>query len=191
MFSARNHTGFTLIEIIVVVSIISLLAAGSYVGYNEVKAQARDKARAAALQQLQLALENYKAEYGRYPERCSGGPPTAWAGPGPMSGSDHSCDDYIVGNVGTTPPRPFIPNFISTLPRDPRDELKADLGFKYRVNNDGTSYKVLVEGAVESEKPLSYNDRFARCPRACGSCGATFTASTTYAIYSAGEAECW
>ena len=62
------RAGFTLMEMLVVISIIIILAGLTYGGFNYVKAkQAREQAK-VQVGLLQLALEDYKADTGFYPE---------------------------------------------------------------------------------------------------------------------------
>ncbi|MEK7660304.1 MAG: type II secretion system protein [Patescibacteria group bacterium] len=62
------HTAsFTLVEMLVVVSIVSLLSSLGYAGLSEARAYARDAERLATFHDLRLALEQYYDEYGFYP----------------------------------------------------------------------------------------------------------------------------
>lgn len=177
--------GFTLVELMVVITIIAMLSAVLFVNFNEARMSARDKARATGLKELQLSLELYKAQYGRYPAAGCSAPAANFAGPGTAGASGFTaCTNYIVGHAaGIT----FVPDFISSLPTDPKFENEANRGYYYRSN--GSSYKLMVYDTVESEEISAYGDEFARCPSAGGACGATVPA-TTYAVYSAG-AEDW
>ncbi len=176
-----KKNGFTLIEMALVISIIGIFSMIAYAGYSEARAESRDKARAASLQQLQLALELYKDKYGRYPAEGCGDPNDVfWSGPGthPGWGNANDCPEYILG---------LVPEFMSALPRDPKDEMVHGRGFIYRTNSGGTAYKALVHYSVETNLVTSYSNEFARCPSNLGS---HCLQSTVYAIYSAG-AESW
>ena len=59
--------GFTLIELLVVIAIMGVLAAFTIPVLHAVKATQYKKVARAELEQLQTALENYKAKYGAYP----------------------------------------------------------------------------------------------------------------------------
>ncbi|MBS3903261.1 MAG: type II secretion system protein [Anaplasmataceae bacterium] len=59
--------GFTLIEILIVVAIISILAGIVLVGLRPATDQARDVRRAAELKQLQTALQIYYTRWGGFP----------------------------------------------------------------------------------------------------------------------------
>ena len=178
------NKGFTLIEIALVISIIGIFSMVAYSTFSDSRAQSRDKVRAASLQQLQLALELYKDKNGRYPVAgCARG--TNWVGPGthPVGwGNATDCPDYIVG---------LAPEFIPALPRDPKDELVNGVGFIYRTDTNGTTYKVLANWAVEVLLVTSYDNELARCPRDYNlSYCDNVPQDNSYAIYSAG-AENW
>lgn len=174
--------GFTLVEIVVVVSIIGMLTAAAVVSVGTLREEARDKTRAASLQQLQLAITAYHAQNDNtYPTPgCSAGP-TDWVGPGTMTG-EVSCDNYIEG---------IVPDFMSALPTDPKGESKDLEGFMYR--SDGTDYKVLVKDSVEAKFVESYSNPLARCPTPvgagdpnCNTVGPNNPQKKQYAIYSKG-----
>ena len=59
--------GFTLIEILIVVSIIAILASSVLVGFGPTQKQGRDTRRISDLRQVQNALEIYYAKCGYYP----------------------------------------------------------------------------------------------------------------------------
>lgn len=168
--------GFTLVELMVTVSIIAILSAIIYASFDQARAQARDKARMSSLKEVQLALEVYKAQNGSYP--LSGCSASGFAGPGPASSGFTACNNYIPG---------LVPDFIDKLPTDPRFESESTRGYYYQ--SDGNSYKFMSYDVVEAQTVTAYGEEFARCPGAGGACGATVPA-TTYAVYSAG-AENW
>ncbi len=62
-----NQRGFTLIEMLVVVTIIGLLSSALLVGLSEARARARDSRRLADIRQIQNGLENLYFESGSYP----------------------------------------------------------------------------------------------------------------------------
>jgi prepilin-type N-terminal cleavage/methylation domain-containing protein len=178
----KNNSGFTLIEIVVVITLIGILATAGMSFYNEARKQARDDRRAADLLQLQIAIEAYKDVYGTYPASGCSAATSEFAGPGPVNGTVPnlvSCDDYITG---------LVDDFIGVLPVDPVDEGEINRGVYYR--SDGTSYKLMYRNVVESKYVDGYADRLSRCPYqpGVGQCS-TGVSSTTYAVYSAGAEE--
>lgn len=64
----KKYKGFTLIEMLIVITIIALLASLILVGMGGARAKARDSRRIADLHNVQNALELYYAKNGGYPE---------------------------------------------------------------------------------------------------------------------------
>lgn len=179
----KNNSGFTLIEILVVVAIIGILVAFVTLNFNDARKKSRDQARKSDLQTLQLAIETYKAQNGVYPEAGCGADGGRWAGPGPYSeGWGVTCDEYIVG---------LVPTYIKALPEDPNQEDIDNRGFIYRTSADRKAYKLMVHQSVETLFVTSYNDEFTRCPRNCEwQTPPGIPRPTEYAVYSVG-AEGW
>lgn len=63
----QRRCGFTLVEILVVVSIIGLLSSIVLVGLGSFRARGRDARRVADLRETQNALELYYGKFGGYP----------------------------------------------------------------------------------------------------------------------------
>lgn len=175
---STTRFGFTLVELMVVVSVIGILSSIIYANFGAGRAAARDDVRKSALKEVQLALELYKAQYGRYPTQGCGTYPI-YAGPGPQPAWGCTADQYIVG---------LVPDFIAELPRDPSSENINGYGYLYLSN--GTDYKLIAHLTVEAKTVKSYEDEFARCPSSTGTapCGPGAPDPITYAVYSAGAA---
>lgn len=70
--------GFTLIEILVVLSLIGILVGFSLVAFQGSRASARDARRKADLEQIRAALEIYRSDNNTYPANLSSlSPPAA------------------------------------------------------------------------------------------------------------------
>lgn len=67
MRQLRKKMGFTLVEILVAVSIVILLATVGMVSYSAAGRGGRDAKRKADVEQLRSAVEIYKSENGFYP----------------------------------------------------------------------------------------------------------------------------
>ena len=68
----KKHKGFTLIELIVVMSIIGVLATLIINNLNDARARARDSKRKTELTQLKTALRIYYNDYQTYPAHPGG-----------------------------------------------------------------------------------------------------------------------
>ena len=66
ILQARDHKGFTLIKLIVVVGIISVLLTMSIGSYSNVMRNLRDTKRKDDLQKIQAALEQYYVDHDTY-----------------------------------------------------------------------------------------------------------------------------
>ena len=62
----RIRKGFTLIEMLVVVAIIGILTAAALSSYSSYITRARQQVAFSALQELRMAMENYRAKTGSY-----------------------------------------------------------------------------------------------------------------------------
>lgn len=60
-------SGFTLIEILVVITIIALLASMAIVSYNSLNKNSRDARRRGDIEQLRVAIEQYRSNNNAYP----------------------------------------------------------------------------------------------------------------------------
>jgi prepilin-type N-terminal cleavage/methylation domain-containing protein len=151
--------GFTLVEIIVVVAVISILSSMGMYGYMQAGKKSRDFDRQADLRTLKTAIELYKQKNGRYPAACNG--PGAWSG---QLGTTYACPggsaQYIIG---------LAPGYIRFLPQDKRLN-GTDSGYVYATNTDGTVYKIEARKTVESEV-VSYSHPLKSCEATDSSTG--------------------
>jgi prepilin-type N-terminal cleavage/methylation domain-containing protein len=67
-------SGFTLVELLVVIFIIGLLSAIIFPGFAGMREKARDTERMTDVRQIQNALEQYFNRHGEYPGSLSGMP---------------------------------------------------------------------------------------------------------------------
>ena len=63
----QNNTGFTIVELLIVIVVIGILAAITIVAFNGVQQRARDAERTSDIKQLKKALEVFYAENSYYP----------------------------------------------------------------------------------------------------------------------------
>lgn len=194
----KKYQGFTLIEILIAVAIIGILSTITYATFSTSREIARDNVRKTDLKNLQVAIELYKAQYGRYPDSCNGD--AAWSGkdadliagfacPTPINAVIANCNGYVCG---------LVPDFIATLPADPDPGRPSNAGYIYRTiggNGSASQYKLMAYNSVERAVIKKYDDDFARCPAPVpnASCPALpgIPQATTYAVYKGVNAKNW
>lgn len=120
---------FTLIEILVVVTIIGLLALAGFVSYSQFMKQSRDAKRKADVELIRSALEMYRSSNNLYPTSS----PTT---PGTFE-TTNIID--LSGNV-----------YMSKIPTDPQEENL------YYYSSDGITYTIgtHLEGGVTVCNPV-------------------------------------
>ena len=106
----RISKGFTLIEMLIVITIIALLASLILVGMGGARAKTRDARRIADLHNVMNALELYYSKSYSYPDANN------W---------DGLVEDLITGDIGVT--------------RVPKDPL-SDGTYEYGVSDDNQDY---------------------------------------------------
>ncbi len=67
MRTMKHKFGYTLIELLIVITIVGILVAVSTVSYLTASKQSRDTKRKTDLEQIRQALETYRSENGTYP----------------------------------------------------------------------------------------------------------------------------
>lgn len=123
----KNNKAFTLIEMLVVISLIGILAALAMVSFSSVQKQARDTSRKSDLKQYQTATESYAS-------RNNGTYPIAAAAQNAASGT------YCTAlNIGICPP-------------DPKNA--APYVYRYISDASGTNY--VLWGGLEKSSPTTY-----------------------------------
>jgi len=104
---------FTLIEILVVATIIGLLAAVSTISYSQLSKQSRDARRKTDLEQIRSALEMYRSNNDQYPTTIT---------------INCSSVGGIIDGSGAI--------YLSSIPKDP----KCNIYSYYYFSSDGTDY---------------------------------------------------
>lgn len=134
----RNNSGFTLIEMLVVIFIICLLAVGIMLSIGDARSKARDTKRRVDLQQVSTALGLYFDEHDNtYPNSGVNG---VWRG---------TCSDY--GSYGTSGLAGWVPNLAPTyMPLLPVDPKPIEPYGCYLYISNGVDYKLLAYSTVES-----------------------------------------
>ena len=110
-----KKNGFTLIDLLVVISIIGVLISVSFVGFAQARKASRDSKRRADLEQIRSALEIYRNDCKTYPSFLAQG--------GTLMGAETLCQ----GNV-----------YMQQIPQDPLGS-----GYNYSYNRTGPNSYVL------------------------------------------------
>lgn len=138
---SRQHSGFTIIEMLIVVTILALLA-GILVPILEQETQrARDGRRAGDLRSVASALATYKSLTGVYPDTSD-----EWLGDSATYGS------YGYDNAGYIPG--LVPDYLPYLPKDPNPAYPNGSGAGYMYRSNGRDFKFVIN-ATPSEYLLS------------------------------------
>lgn len=109
--------GFTLVELLVVITLVTLLSAAVYASYTRALTMGRDGRRRVDLASLRDALELYYFDYKSYPTPVSCNYPTYW------------CD---VSSLGA-----LVPTYIKVLPSDPKPDTTV---YRYTYLSGGQRY---------------------------------------------------
>jgi len=153
----KTRLAFTLVELLVVISIIALMSTIAVVATSSAQINARNTRRKADAVQISKALELYYADNSSYPN-------TGGAMENNCPGSGYSDTD-----PGSWIPGLTSGGYMAKLPRDPNtgkgnpnsvwpacQTLPTSNCYRYR--SDGTNYKILI--ACTPEGTLSATDPF-------------------------------
>jgi general secretion pathway protein G len=113
MFMQKPVKGFTLIEILVTATIISLLAVTGIVSYSQFLKQSRDAKRKADLEQIRSALEMYRSSNNVYISISQNG----------------DCSSVLTYLISPT-------KYIEKIPSDPKNN------FYYRCNISANDFTI-------------------------------------------------
>lgn len=67
----KQHLGFTIVEVAIVITVIAILSTVSAVSYSAMQVRARDTERQADVDSMKAALETYYEQKGEYPALIS------------------------------------------------------------------------------------------------------------------------
>jgi len=121
-----RRRGFTLIEVLIAVSIVAVLSVIGIVSFSSVNARSRDTKRISDLEQVRSALEMYRSDKGSYP-----------AGTGSFSTLD---------SLNST----LVTTYLPTIPTDPKSTVASPIEYYYSpVGASAPYYSYCLCGEVE------------------------------------------
>src|SRR3990167_2228245 len=98
--------GFTLVELLIAISVVSIVSSLAYANFNSAQDSARDSRRKQDLKAIKTALVSYYQDYQAYPPPCNPSPCTSGA-------------QFLSDGGGTWIPG-LTPTYIKSLPKDPK-----------------------------------------------------------------------
>lgn len=136
-----SKSGFTLIELVVVIAIISILTALLSVNFVSIRQRGRDAQRKSDLRQIQSALELYRSDQGGYPASITCGVALA---------------------SGTT-------TYMQKIPCDPSGTSYSYNGGAYYYNYSSSTATYLMGACLENANDKDTNNQLTT-PGGTGSC---------------------
>jgi prepilin-type N-terminal cleavage/methylation domain-containing protein len=127
----KLQKGFTLVELLVVITIIGILAAIALPNYTKVRIKGRETEVKANIHKIQEAIERYHLDEGEYPAYLLGGNENSW----PIF-FGRNLGDPVVFDLTTGEPLFFDPlieyNYIDSYPENPFvDPQKAGIYMEF------------------------------------------------------------
>jgi len=114
--------GFTLMELLIVMSIIAIITAIGLVSYAPINRRSRDAKRKSDLEQVRSALEMYRSDNGYYPTSSAASfSPLTTLDPGDGNG-------------------PLVSTYLPSIPMDPKNTTATLRTYYYIVIGAGPDY---------------------------------------------------
>lgn len=138
-----KRRGFTLIEMLVVISIIGILASIVAVSAGNSKMRSRDARRKADLKQMTTALEQYAVTNGKYPSWTTwNSDPESPTAPSIVAAcnSGSATDIFWSKTKGWTNLSNELEVYVTTLPLDPTGNCATGSLMNKKVNNSYPNY---------------------------------------------------
>lgn len=157
-----HSSGFTLLELLIVIAIIGILAAVVLASLSSSRVKARDTQRVAQLKEIEKALALYYTEYGQYPDGAE------------IGGTQNWFSNTSIGELVTE-------GYMPVLPADP--VYGSGLGgYHYCTDSQPTTGYVLYANVEHDGDP----EGWCQLPRG----NATECASYTTGDMNAGSVQC-
>lgn len=172
----KTKSGFTLVELLIVIVVIAILAAVTIVAYNGVQAKAQDSARVSDMTTIEKALELYYIDNGNYPNYTNYTPGSTKINSSWSTTADGSWQNLL--NVL----KPYAQN----LPTAPPGTLGTTAAISGGNNYDyvGVSNSTYCASSAGQAYLLVYHMNGAQTNTTVGTCGGTqlgyYAASSNY-----------
>ena len=133
--SSKKFLGFTLVELLVVISIIGILSSFAVVQLNQARIKARDALRKGDMSQMRTALNLYYDDELGYPI-CG-----TWSGTSEDFGATADCYNGALTTALSGGTRPYMAN-IPTDPKNPTNSPSQSATYLYRYVSNGSEYAI-------------------------------------------------
>jgi type II secretion system protein G len=159
--------GFTLVELLVVITILGILATIGLVAFTSSQARARDAQRKSNLKEISSSLELFYSDYGKYPNSDSG--KIVGCSYNPANGSGTDCawgtGDFTDGKT----------TYFQALPKDP----VTNLHYYYNVVASSSNQAYQLFTYLENSQDQSIISSLPNLPsKACGSYNCNFSVTS-------------
>lgn len=139
-WNKKKRNGFSLIEVLIITSILGVISATSIFAYQSIVARGRDSERKSNLQQIRVALEDYYNDNGCYPaaidlDTCGGSELSPYL-------SIYPCDP------GDGQPYLYVP------------EADACEGYRLQVHLENESDPAIAESGCDGEYGCGYSPTY-------------------------------
>lgn len=151
MAKARNFKGFTLIEILVVVALIAILTAITFIAINPAKnfEDTRNAQRSSDVTQILNAVTQYTSEQGHLLSDLGTIPLCDAVAPSPTAVEIGSAALDLGDTAG-----PLVDEYIVGMPVDPSDSDDANTGY-WICQTDGGRIQVSAPNTENRPTPIS------------------------------------
>lgn len=129
----KRNTGFTIVELLIVIVVIAILASITIVAFNGIQDRARTSKIQSDIRQVHRLIEAYNVENGFYP--ITSGTVLVGSSTSSVTLTDSGC------GVGTSTAN-WVPGLTTALPQSDHNTGKGigSLGGCYMYQSDGRSY---------------------------------------------------
>lgn len=170
---ASVQRGFTLVELLIVMAILSVLVGLVGMGFRSSQIRGRDAQRKSDLRQVSASLELLFSDYGRYPDDDGAGFIKACPFD-PNNINSGVCDwgESELGDGKTT--------YLRTMPKDPGSALK----YFYRVVPASNNQKYQIFAYLENTQDQDCLEETCQSPPVSFNCGSGSVRTCNFAVTS-------